>query len=413
MSSRQRRRRSKRQRSSVRAGVIGGGALALALVPAGVAQATPPIKVTNLHDDGAGSLRAAITEADADTTTKADPALITFGSKLSGSIDLKTQLPRITQSVDIDGPGARKLTLNATAIPKTAEAPVFYDGASLTELTISGLSMDHALVSNFAGTWLQVDGAELTLNRDTFAADHGSFIGGAVSAGEDTVNIDGCTFTDDGAHYGGAVEFDGSALIIKDSTFVGNHAHGAGALSVEGLVTVTGSTVTGNSADFTGTLTTGREGYGGGVAVYGGKLTLLDSIVAGNTATGNVHYLGPHPLAGSDHRDVYLKSGATMSTEFSLIQHDTSDLMSDLNSTDITGKSPDLGPLKNNGGQTNTELPFAKSPVINAGKAFGLKTDQRGDKRTVVYPHVKKRKGSDGTDIGAVELQLPKKKHRR
>jgi hypothetical protein len=96
-----------------------------------------------------------------------------------------------------------------------------------------------------------------------------------------------------------------------------------------------------------------------------------------------------------------------------LIQHDTTGLAGlTLNSTDITGKSADLGPLRNNGGSTDTELPSSKSPVINAGKAFGLKADQRGRRRTVNYPGVKKRHGSDGTDIGAVELQQPKKKHK-
>jgi hypothetical protein len=48
--------------------------------------------------------------------------------------------------------------------------------------------------------------------------------------------------------------------------------------------------------------------------------------------------------------------------------------------------------------------------VINAGKEFRNRMfDQRGDKRKVIYPSVSKKHGSDGTDIGAVELQIPNK----
>ena len=69
-----------------------------------------------------------------------------------------------------------------------------------------------------------------------------------------------------------------------------------------------------------------------------------------------------------------------------------------------------LGPLKNNGGSTQTEALLAGSPAIDAGNPAGctdnvghlLKVDQRGDKRPG-DPRL-----PTACDIGAYEFQFPK-----
>ena len=73
--------------------------------------------------------------------------------------------------------------------------------------------------------------------------------------------------------------------------------------------------------------------------------------------------------------------------------------------SNITGTDPDLGPLQDNGGPTETLLPNLTSPVIDAGVANGLTTDQRGLPRTFDPVSVPNKNGSDGTDIGSTELQ--------
>ena len=77
--------------------------------------------------------------------------------------------------------------------------------------------------------------------------------------------------------------------------------------------------------------------------------------------------------------------------------------------SDIFGQDPQLGPLGGNGGPTLTQLPSNTSPVVNKGSAFGLTADQRGLSRPVVFPGVANSSaaGADGSDMGAVELQLP------
>jgi hypothetical protein len=66
---------------------------------------------------------------------------------------------------------------------------------------------------------------------------------------------------------------------------------------------------------------------------------------------------------------------------------------------------PLLGPLADNGGPTRTMALLPGSPALDAGSAFGLSTDQRGQPR----PHdcATLANAGDGSDVGAFELQPP------
>ncbi|MEQ1646670.1 MAG: hypothetical protein ABL959_24665, partial [Pyrinomonadaceae bacterium] len=64
--------------------------------------------VTNLNDTGAGSLRQAILDANANSPA-ADT--INFQAGLAGTINLSTALPNISDSVTISGPGANVITV--------------------------------------------------------------------------------------------------------------------------------------------------------------------------------------------------------------------------------------------------------------------------------------------------------------
>src|SRR5690606_39099496 len=64
--------------------------------------------VTNLADNGAGSLRAAIDEANA----LPGMALIEFDAALEGRIELTSGTLQIADSLALFGPGAERLTLD-------------------------------------------------------------------------------------------------------------------------------------------------------------------------------------------------------------------------------------------------------------------------------------------------------------
>ena len=172
-------------------------------------------------------------------------------------------------------------------------------------------------------------------------------------------------------------------------------------------MTITNSTVTGNSvgagkggalrngggASFTSINTTftnnsAATGSGGNLSRLSGTINLSNTIVAGGVAP-----LGPD------------LSGAFVSQDYNLLENVTGATITGTIAHNITGVSPNLAALANNGGQTDTRLPNVGSPVIDKGSATGLNTDQRGLYRPFDDPAIANAAGGNGSDIGAVEAQ--------
>ena len=119
---------------------------------------------------------------------------------------------------------------------------------------------------------------------------------------------------------------------------------------------------------------------------------LENTIVAGNTSnSGGVDINGPVNAAFSL---VGNPSGATLTETVA--------------GSNLIGVDPQLGPLQNNGGPTETMALPATSPAVNRGFS-ALRTDQRGGPRPVLYPGIpiSAAAGANGADIGAFELQAP------
>ena len=189
-------------------------------------------------------------------------------------------------------------------------------------------------------------------------------------------------------------------VAIANSTFDGNTGDYGGAIaSYNGQdvpVTIAGSTITGNTADV---------GRGGGIYRYafdstpGGTDTvfLRNTIVAGNSAADTGDDLGERDTP-DDEFDLGFSLAQDGGIDVTVVQTPAG--------SNLFGVVPALGPLAANGGTTQTRLPTAVSPVIDAGSAFGLATDQRGFARPVDAPQANAAAG-DGSDIGAVELRVP------
>jgi hypothetical protein len=149
---------------------------------------------------------------------------------------------------------------------------------------------------------------------------------------------------------------------------------------VAGAVTLDNSTVSGNTA-----------GRGGGIYLYrpnGSQLTINSSTLMGNTATAAGGNIEGGTLASTINITNSIIAGGTapvgadidqgpttINMNFSLLQAAAGVVVAGGNN--ITGVSPQLGPLANNGGPTQTHLPAAASPVINAGTLPVAATDQR------------------------------------
>src|SRR5262245_2110577 len=93
------------------------------------------ITVLNANNAGAGSLRAAITQANLDPA----PNTIDYAPSVQGTITLLTALPNLSTSINLSGPGASNLTVaragsagNFRIITVTAGAVVSISGLTIT-----------------------------------------------------------------------------------------------------------------------------------------------------------------------------------------------------------------------------------------------------------------------------------------
>src|SRR5262245_35124023 len=114
--------------------------------------------VTTLADDGPGSLRAAITAANANPGADA----IRFAGGLKGTITLASEL-NITDDLTINGSSPQKVTVSG----KTTR--VFHVSGGATELAISGLTIADGRASvaagNAFGGGLLNEGASVSLSH--------------------------------------------------------------------------------------------------------------------------------------------------------------------------------------------------------------------------------------------------------
>lgn len=366
--------------------------------------------VSNTSDDGAGSLRQAIGDADENS---GDDTIIFDQSVFST---------------------AQTITLNSGALFVGGNGTLTISGPGANLLTISG--------GNSSGIF-DVGGADLTLNDLKLANGNGEN-GGAISAFGGNLKINRCAFYNNVAQNGGAIDAFSTDLTVTQSTFFGNQAQAqdgsiGGAISLfafEGGTTtiITNSTFNQNTASRGGAIYKGFPIFGGDPL----ELDLSSVTIAGNTATdtgggvfvidGNFNVINSI-IAGNAGGDI---NGTISSQGYNLIQSTANTVFTGgaPQSTDIIGTSPMLAALANNGGGTDTMMPLSGSPVIDKGTSANLQNlrgaskasksnakksnvavapnamiDQRGRLRPFDNPTIPN--AADGSDIGAVEASAP------
>jgi CSLREA domain-containing protein len=352
---------------------------------------------------GVCTLRDAISTANADDT--ADTVDL---SGVSGTIALTQGVIEITDSADlnINGPGPGALTVSggdATGMLQISGA----GAVSIFGLTLTGVSSD----TN--GGAIDAS-APLTLTNVTISGNTTTVFGGGVYS-EDELTISGSTITGNTAFVGGGIATFGKYdVVIENSTISGNTAVNGGGIFAffRSSLSLTQSTISGNTSSQGGGGIHSRTKYdttidnstiaenvaanGGGIylAQYGdqnGTAAINSTIVADNTAGGapNDLFLQGAPADGG------------FNNAFSLIENPGDAPLVNSRAL-ITGFDPQLGPLADNGGPTETMLPADTSRAIDQGLAQGLTTDQRGQPRTINLGRPLPA-GGDATDIGAVE----------
>lgn len=206
----------------------------------------------------------------------------------------------------------------------------------------------------------------LTIDRSTVsdniqtACENGDVCGGggaAINARGGSLTITNSTVSGNVAINQGAAgvfSLAGNVASLTNTTITGNAAFGSGTVGGftrlgQGSATLTNVTISGNSAP-----------DGGGIVNFGAaaQVTVKNSIVANNTG-GNC-------------------SGAVTSSGSNLDSGDSCQFRA---TGDLTNNDPKLGPLRDNGGPTQTQALLLGSPAIDAVAEIACPppaTDQRG-----------------------------------
>jgi CSLREA domain-containing protein len=250
------------------------GAALVAVSPGTAGAAT--IVVNSAADDGGGgatTLREAIEQAN---STAAVDDVITFDAALNGqTITLDGSQLEITDALNIQGPGADLLTIDADDGSR-----VFYIQDSDNDVTIAGLTIMGGNTGSSGGAIYSGTLGALTLTGLHVTESYAEFAGGGIYAsGASSVTITGTTFDDNSANrFGGGArihDVDG-ATNITDSTFDHNYAGDyGGGLSLygnAGTTNISGST-----------FSTNYSSYAGGIEIYdNGTVNITDSTIANN-----------------------------------------------------------------------------------------------------------------------------------
>jgi hypothetical protein len=238
--------------------------------------------------------------------------------------------------------------------------------------------------------------SNVTIVNSTITGNYaGAYGGGIDNNSYSTMRIDGSTIEDNSANTGGGI-YNYSIIHVENSTIFSNtgRALAGGLYNNQGTSAITNTTITQNHSSLLGggisnwwnmtivncTITGNSTGedYGGGIYNTGYLLELSNSILADNY---------PSEADCEDYDGTLVDLGYNLVKDGSCIADPTS-LIDD----------PKLGPLQDNGGETQTHALLDDSPAIDAIpiSACAVTKDQRG----IIRPQ------SNGCDIGAFERIL-------
>ncbi|HAA28329.1 MAG TPA: filamentous hemagglutinin, partial [Cyanobacteria bacterium UBA8553] len=372
------------------------------------------------------------------------PIILQGGKDLSGNATTVNvgSAGRIQNGIDISAIGANVNVAAGTFIESvTIRRPLTLTGAGANNTTVSGnntfrvfnisardVTLNGLTIANgnanATGGGINYTGfGTLNINNSIIRNNQVTLIdpnfGGGIFNGIGTVNITNSTISGNSAYLGGGVYNGAGTVNLTNSTLSNNLAtglgtgldSGGGIRNSFGTVNVTNSTISGNRANFGGggianfvgnvtlvnsTITrnitdndNNGNGNGGGVSNFlGGTVNVRNTIVADNTdrAPGTTTNY-PDAWGAFTDQGNNLIGASDGSTGFTL---------STLVGTVANPIDPQLAPLQNNGGSTQTHALLPSSLALDAGvRVGGVASDQRGVSRTGI--------GDPIPDIGAYE----------
>ena len=355
------------------------------------------IFVSNENDSGAGSLRQAILDANANGPGT-DDVLFSLGAP--ANIFLATRLPQPTGHMNFDGPGAQSLSLR-----RAGGAPAFglLDIFQPVQIGITGMRFidgldDGSNGGDGFGGGIDAFSAELHLTQVEVTGNLATSGAGVSLANSNGVISDSAITGNIAATQGGGIYFQGDnqQLNVRGSTIGSNAANGAGlgggianvgfgGATSSSVLVLTSSTLAGNVGSAGGGIRTASA------AATSTSITRLQNTLLANNTGGNLVLatgIGPGSI---DSRGFNLSD-----TALPLLNH----------ASDRNNVNPRLGMLSFNGGQTRSYALFAGGAALDGGLRTEGFNDQRGNgfARTVDLSPANAA-GGDGSDIGSYEAQ--------
>ncbi|MGF1473226.1 MAG: choice-of-anchor Q domain-containing protein [Rubrobacteraceae bacterium] len=438
------------------------GAMLVALLVAGTMGAgkawAETFVVNSLDDPGDGTcddsectLREAIDAANGNG--EADTITFTVTGEIE-LVDSEGDLD-IGDDLTIEGPGSDQLTVR-----QTVEDERVFQIAGGAEVTIEGIMITGGDADGSGqadeGGGIYNEGT-LTVNSSTISGNSADGDGGGIYEEEATLTVnDSAVRGNSAGSNGGGIYEEEATLTVNDSAVRGNSAFaGGGIYNLAGTLTVDRSTISGNSVDgSSGGIYSQTTGVSDQVPDPTERTTITNSTISGNTADADDDGIGGRG-------GVYNNFGLTI-IEYTTITNNTapegrvggvttygdevtrtevgSSIIAANNGSDVgysdppvnpfvslgynvigdgegaeafTGPNdirgvddPDLGPLANNGGPTQTHALQSGSEAIDrvaAGECPPPNIDQRGVSR----PKDGDGNGSGRCDSGSFEKKPP------
>ena len=343
---------------------------------------------------------AVVTAAPASATTVTTEAELRTAFANDAVVDLGADITLTDCTAGAEG---------ALLRPVTNTDPVTLDGHGFT---ITQTCTSSVVIQNSA--------AGLTVRNLTVTGGDSQFSGGGVFSLGDLTIEDSVLTGNKAKDFGGGAVANGT-IVVRRTSVVGNSTeHGGGGLQGNLVVTVIDSNV---SENVNGGIATGPSknaaltlvnttvhhntlgGLGGGI-FSGGRATLVYATITDNTvstAFSNVDVLELSSfgsvVTGPGQFENCLAGSGSVSLGYNFSDDATCKFTAPTDR--MSAGDPKLGPLAPNGGPTQSQLPLAESPLLDAIPAAACPADVSTDQRGVARPQ------AGFCDIGAVEVEVP------
>ncbi|NEO85775.1 MAG: DUF4347 domain-containing protein [Spirulina sp. SIO3F2] len=345
----------------------------------------------------------------------------------------------------------RAVTLTNSTI--SANSTNQYGGGVATRSQITGT--DSTVTGNFSrrnGAGLYSRSGNITLTNSTVSSNSSNRHGGGVWARNRTITLTNSTVSGNSSRVSAAGMYSSKAYITN--SVVSNNSSGdlGGGVYVTGTTTLTDSTIAGNISKNKGggiyfrnhltaensTISGNVSNRGGGIySRGGGTVTVTNSTISGNSTSdrggglfargrsgGTITFFNSTIANNTANRDgggifrnastvnltntivatnVANRSGNDLSGTFNTVESsligDTAGATMTTSTNNLTNVEPHLLPLGDYGGSTQTHALAADSPARNAGNSelTLMVMDQRGVTRIL----------EGAVDMGAVEYKIP------